>query len=151
MALTDGLVVGPLRAIATPGHSPDHYVFVTERICFSGDAVLGEGSVFVGAERGAMASYLDGLRRLRGMDLELIAPGHGPPVTDPNATLDAYLAHRLDRERQLLAALADGIRDHDALLDSVWAHVPAALRPAARLTLEAHLGKLADEGRLPSP
>ncbi|HEY7956268.1 MAG TPA: MBL fold metallo-hydrolase [Polyangia bacterium] len=147
--LADGVAVGPLTAIATPGHAPDHLAFLAGRVCFTGDAVLGEGSVFIAADPGAMAGYLAALRRLRGMDLELLAPGHGPLITDPGAKLDAYLAHRIERERQLLCALAEGLRERDELLDRVWPAVPPALRAAAASTLEAHLAKLADEGRLP--
>ena len=76
-------------------------------------------------------------------------PGHGPPVWDPDAKLGEYLAHRAERERKLLAALEAGARTEDELLDAAWADAPAALRPAAALTLRAHAGKLRDEGRLP--
>ncbi|MGH2852333.1 MAG: MBL fold metallo-hydrolase [Solirubrobacteraceae bacterium] len=147
--LEDGMRVGPLTALATPGHAADHFSFIAGRVCFSGDLVLGSGSVFVAAEPGALRAYLASLERLRALDLELIAPGHGPLVTDPAAKLDAYIAHRLDRERMLLAALADGLRDRDELLDRVWATTPPELRPAAAATLDAHLAKLAEEGRLP--
>ena len=68
---------------------------------------------------------------------------------DPAAKLDEYIAHRLDRENRLLDALARGLRSHDELLDDVWDDAPAALRPAAMLTLEAHLEKL--ERRGPAP
>ena len=37
----------------------------------------------------------------------------------------------------------------DELLDRAWSDVPEHLRPAAGLTLRAHLEKLAEEGRLP--
>jgi glyoxylase-like metal-dependent hydrolase (beta-lactamase superfamily II) len=147
--LADGDVVGPLTALATPGHADDHLAFVAGRVCFSGDLVLGEGSVFVAPERGALAAYLASLERLRGLDLELIAPGHGPLVVDPAARVGQYIAHRLDRERRLLEALADGLRDEDELLDRVWSDAPPALRPAAAATLASHLAKLEDEGRLP--
>jgi glyoxylase-like metal-dependent hydrolase (beta-lactamase superfamily II) len=147
--LADGLAVGPLTALATPGHTPDHHVFIAGHVCFTGDAVLGEGSVFIGSEPGALASYLAALRRLRDLDLELLAPGHGPLVSDPSAKLDEYLEHRMERERRLIAALDDGLRDRDELLARVWSEVPAALRLAAMSTLDAHLAKLADEGRLP--
>jgi glyoxylase-like metal-dependent hydrolase (beta-lactamase superfamily II) len=129
-----------------PGHSPDHHVFVfRERVCFTGDAVLGEGSVFISAD---LAAYLDGLRGLRGRGLDVLCPGHGPPVWDPAATLDGYLAHRLDRERQVLDALASGASEEAELLDAVWGDTPAALRPVAAITLRAHLEKLRAEGRL---
>jgi glyoxylase-like metal-dependent hydrolase (beta-lactamase superfamily II) len=147
--LGDGDAFGPLRAVATPGHAADHLAYVAGGVCFSGDAVLGEGSVFVWPDPGALRGYLDALGRLRAMDLQAICPGHGPVVLDPAAKLDEYVAHRLDRERRLVAALGAGLRSADELLDRVWSDAPAALRPAATVTLTAHLDKLDEEGRLP--
>jgi len=147
--LADGDPFGPLRAIATPGHAPDHLAFVAGTVAFCGDAVLGEGSVFVAPDPGAMAGYLEGLRRLRALPLRSICPGHGPEVADPAAKLDEYVAHRLDRECRLVAALADGGRAESELLDAVWDDVPSVLRGAAAVTLAAHLDKLEQEGRLP--
>jgi glyoxylase-like metal-dependent hydrolase (beta-lactamase superfamily II) len=147
--LDDGERFGPLRAIATPGHAPDHLAYVAGGVCFSGDAVLGEGSVFVWPDPGALSGYLSALRRLRVMGLKVICPGHGPVVLDANAKLDEYVAHRLERERKLVEALDAGLRSADDLVDRVWSDAPAALRPAATVTLAAHLDKLEDEGRLP--
>ncbi|MEA2450415.1 MAG: hypothetical protein QOG63_2347 [Thermoleophilaceae bacterium] len=145
--------VGPFEAIATPGHAPDHVALVLDRSLFTGDTVLGVGSVFIQPGEGSLSAYLDSLRRLRELDVDAILPGHGPVVWDPRAKLDEYIAHRLDRERRVLEALAAGARTRDELLDSAWADVDfdAApyLRFAAAATLEAHLEKLADEGRLP--
>jgi hypothetical protein len=70
-------------------------------------------------------------------------------VLDPRAKLDEYLAHRREREARLLAALAEGRSTVAALLDAAWDDVPEDLRPAAAVTLAAHLDKLAEEGRLP--
>jgi glyoxylase-like metal-dependent hydrolase (beta-lactamase superfamily II) len=147
--LVDGDEFGPLRAIATPGHAADHLAFVAGKACFTGDAVLGEGSVFVAPGPGSLRGYLAALERLRALDLAVLCPGHGPVVLDANAKLDEYLAHRRDRERRLEEALADGLRSADELLDRVWSDAPAALRGAAAVTLAAHLDKLAEEGRLP--
>jgi glyoxylase-like metal-dependent hydrolase (beta-lactamase superfamily II) len=146
LVLGDGDRAGPLLAVPTPGHAPDHLALVAGRVAFTGDAVLGEGSVFIAADLGA---YLAALRRLRGMGLALLCPGHGPVVDDPKAKLDGYVAHRLDRERRLVEALDAGARSVDALLDAAWDDAPAALRLAAAATLGAHLEKLEDEGRLP--
>jgi glyoxylase-like metal-dependent hydrolase (beta-lactamase superfamily II) len=148
--LRDGSELGPLRAVEAPGHAPDHLAFVTGRAALTGDAVLGQGSVFIAPDPGALAGYLAALARLRGLDLAVLCPGHGPVVTDPAAKLDEYVAHRLDRERRLLAALQAGKRSVDELLDDAWSDAPAALRPAAAVTLAAHLDKLEEEGRLPS-
>ncbi len=149
VTLADGEAFGPLVAVATPGHAPDHLAFVADGVCFSGDAVLGEGSVFITPDPGALRGYLEGLRRLRALPLRLICPGHGPPVPDPAAKLDEYVAHRLDRERRLVEALERGTRAEADLLDQVWDDAPAVLRPAAAVTLRAHLDKLREEGRLP--
>jgi glyoxylase-like metal-dependent hydrolase (beta-lactamase superfamily II) len=143
--LRDGDTVGPFDVLHVPGHADDHLVFVAGRAAFTGDAVLGEGSVFVS---GRLREYLDGLRRLRALDLEVIHPGHGDPVTDPAAKLDEYLAHRAERERKLLAALEAGISDEEGLLDAAWDDAPAAVRPFAAITMRAHLEKLREEGRL---
>jgi len=148
--LGDGDTFGPLEVVATPGHAHDHLAFVAGRACFTGDAVLGEGSVFVAPDPGALRGYLAALGRLRDRGLEILCPGHGPLVLDANAKLDEYVAHRLDRERRLERALADGLRTADELLDRVWSDAPAALRPAAAITLAAHLDKLDEEGRLPA-
>jgi glyoxylase-like metal-dependent hydrolase (beta-lactamase superfamily II) len=147
--LADASRVGPFEAIATPGHAPDHLAYVVGDVALTGDAVLGQGSVFIAPDPGALASYLDGLAQLRRRELTVIGPGHGPPVDDPAAKLDEYISHRLDRERRLLEALDAGSRSVDELLDEVWDDAPPQLRPAATVTLAAHLDKLADEGRLP--
>jgi glyoxylase-like metal-dependent hydrolase (beta-lactamase superfamily II) len=150
LPLRDGDHAGPLEAIATPGHAPDHLAYVLDgTIAFTGDAVLGIGSVFLAPDPHALSDYLAGLARLRAHDLTLICPGHGPLVEDPAAKIDEYVAHRLERERQLLAALEGGLRSIDGLLDAAWPDVPDVLRPAAAVTLAAHLDKLAEEGKLP--
>jgi glyoxylase-like metal-dependent hydrolase (beta-lactamase superfamily II) len=146
----DGEEVGPLRAVATPGHSPDSVCLIAGGLCFTGDTVLGEGSVFISPDEGSLSAYLDSLRRLLELQLEVLCPGHGPYVWEPREKLDEYIEHRLDRERRLLAALDAGLRTHDELLDAAWSDAPAFLRPAAELTLRAHLDKLAEEGRLPT-
>jgi glyoxylase-like metal-dependent hydrolase (beta-lactamase superfamily II) len=147
--LGDGTRFGPLEAVATPGHAPDHMAFVVGDVGLTGDAVLGQGSVFIAPDPGALAAYLEALEKLRQRQLTLLAPGHGPPVVDPQAKLTEYIEHRLDRERRLLGALNRGARSVSEMLAAAWDDVPAPLLPAATVTLAAHLDKLADEGRLP--
>ncbi len=101
------------------------------------------------ARRGLARRLPRSLGRVRERGVDVIAPGHGPYVWDPAAKLDEYVAHRLDRERRLLDALAAGARTTDELLDRAWSDAPTELRPVAALSLQAHLEKLRDEGRLP--
>lgn len=145
----EGEVAGPFTALSTPGHCADHVCLLHGRICFTGDTVLGAGSVFIAPGEGSLSAYLASLRRLAELDLEVLCPGHGPYITNPAAKLEEYIAHRLERERSLVTALEGGARAESELLDRAWSDVPAHLRPAAGLTLRAHLEKLAGEGRLP--
>ena len=142
---------GPFDVVPSPGHSPDSVCLVLERVCFTGDTVLGEGSVFIPGDGGGLAGYLAALERLRQMDLEAICPGHGPVVWDPADRVAHYIDHRLDRERRVLEALDAGARTDDEILDAAWSDAPLDLpmiRAAAAATLQAHLDKLRDEGRL---
>lgn len=142
----DGDEVGPFRVLATPGHAPEHVALLfAGGVCFTGDTVLGQGSVFIAPGEGSLSAYLDSLRRLRALELRVLCPGHGPYVHAPAAKLDEYISHRLERERRLVEALADGLRTEDELLDRAWPEVPVELRPAAALTLRAHLEKLEED------
>ena len=98
---------------------------------------------------GSLTDYMTSLGRLQALEPVLLCPGHGPWITDPAAKIDEYTAHRLDRERKLVAALDAGERDRDRLLDAGWDDVPAPMRPAAAVAMQAHLEKLDAEGRLP--
>lgn len=149
----DGDVLGPFSVIGTPGHSADSVCLLYGRVLFSGDTVLGAGSVFVAPGSGSLAAYLASLERLLELALDAICPGHGPVVDDPAAKLREYRDHRLEREARVVAALEAGARSRDELLDRAWSEVDFAaapiLRIAAGATLAAHLEKLAEEGRLP--
>jgi glyoxylase-like metal-dependent hydrolase (beta-lactamase superfamily II) len=141
---------GPFESIPTPGHAEDHVCFVVDGVCFTGDLILGEGSTIVAPGGGSLVAYLDSLRRIGELDLELLCPGHGPYVTDPQAKVAEYVEHRLDRERKLVAALDAGERSRARLVDLAWDDVPAELRPMAAIAMEAHLEKLEAEERLPA-
>ena len=103
-----GEEVGPFRSIATPGHAPDHVCLLFGRVLFTGDTVLGTGSVFIAPGEGSMSAYIGRCSHLRELDLDVLCPGHGPIVWDPAAKLDEYLSHRLERERLLLRRSTPG-------------------------------------------
>lgn len=139
-----------LRALATPGHAEDHVCFLGDGgVCFSGDLVLGLGSTIVPPGGNSLAAFMDSLALLQAEPIELIAPGHGPWITDPAAKLAEYVEHRQMRERRLLVALEAGERSRAELLATVWNDIPMELLPMAAMAMEAHLEKLEGEGRLP--
>jgi glyoxylase-like metal-dependent hydrolase (beta-lactamase superfamily II) len=149
--LADGESEGPLTAVATPGHAADHLIFVAEDEGFVGDLIAGMGSTIVPPREngGSLAAYMDSLRKVEKLGLRVLHPGHGPDISDPAAKIADYIAHRQEREDKLIAALEAGERSRTALLDRVWDDVPAQLRGAAGVAMQAHLEKLEDEGRLP--
>lgn len=151
--LRDGLRFGGdgvfLDAIATPGHSSDHYSFVLaeERLLFTGDHILGRGTTVVAYPDGDMGEYLASLERLRGMDVEKIFPGHGPVIEEPQRVITEYIDHRLMRERQVIDGLAAGPATSEELVARIYTDVDPILHPVAALSVRAHLAKLAREGR----
>lgn len=141
---------GRLVVVHTPGHESGHCCLYDpeRRWLFTGDTVLGTGTSMIAPPDGDMIAYLESLRRLRALDLAVIFPGHGAPLTDPYAVLDEYIAHRLARERQILDVLGEGPATVDALVARIYVDLLPALVWAAAATVRAHLGKLAAEGRV---
>jgi glyoxylase-like metal-dependent hydrolase (beta-lactamase superfamily II) len=139
-----------IRALATPGHTPEHHCYLLEeaRTIFCGDLMAGSGTVIVGAGRGELADYLASLHRLLDLAPARILPGHGPAMEDPAAKIREYLDHRQLREDQLLAQLATQPSSVEELRRAIYPDVPEALTWAADNNVRAHLMKLEDEGRV---
>ena len=159
--LADGdVVAGPgftLRAVHTPGHASNHlcYLLEEEGILVAGDHVMGGSTVVISPPDGDMADYLASVERLRAWEppLAAVAPAHGHLLTDPLPYLTWYIEHRADRERQVVAALADAGphgADVSALVAAIYVDVPEVLHPVARYSVWAHLRKLAAEDRATS-
>jgi glyoxylase-like metal-dependent hydrolase (beta-lactamase superfamily II) len=141
---------GALLAVATPGHASNHLCWhhPALRLLYTGDHVLGTVSPVILPPDGDMGEYLDSLARIATLDLAALAPGHGPLLTEPQAVIAALIRHRLAREGRVVAALAALRRaPHEALLPVVYGDVHGELHGYARYSLEAHLLKLARDGR----
>lgn len=154
-ALADGDVIetegARLRALHTPGHARDHLCFLLEeeQAVFSGDNVLGVGTTVIPAEDGDLLDYLGSLDRLLGVAPRRIYPAHGPLIEDGPAKLREYIAHRHQREAQILEALraAASSETPAQLVERIYTDVPAVLHRAAAQSVTAHLRKLEREGR----
>jgi glyoxylase-like metal-dependent hydrolase (beta-lactamase superfamily II) len=139
-----------MRAVRTPGHSPDHFCFLDEgrQDLYSGDLARIGGSIVIPASKGGdLAAYLDSLRRVRALRPKRLLPGHGPIVDDPDALIDLYLAHREERERQILEALRAGGSGPEDIASRVYGRMPALFARAAADGVLAQLIKLRAEGR----
>lgn len=138
-----------LRAIHTPGHAQDHLCFwlEEERALFTGDVVLGAGTTVIPLEGGDMGLYLDTLQRLLELDPERIYPGHGPAISAPAEKLREYIDHRLERERQIIDAIAHGATTVEQMVERIYTDTPRYLHPAAGQSVRSHLKKLQTERR----
>lgn len=151
--LSDGEIIAgdgwTLETLATPGHASNHLCFalIEENALFSGDHVMGWSTTIVAPPDGDMIAYMASLERVIARGFTTLWPTHGAPVTEPGPFLAAYRAHRLERERQILAALKPaGVRISD-IVPVLYAAVDSRLWPAASLSVLAHLIALVRAGR----
>lgn len=131
-----------LRAIHTPGHASDHFCFYDEASgdLFCGDLARIGGTVVIPASRGGdLGEYLDALQRIRQLQPARLLPGHGPTVDDPVKLIDAYIAHRKLRDREIRAAVAAGCRTPAEIVARVYPGLSPELSRAAEDTVRAHL------------
>jgi glyoxylase-like metal-dependent hydrolase (beta-lactamase superfamily II)/8-oxo-dGTP pyrophosphatase MutT (NUDIX family) len=138
-----------LRALHTPGHASDHicYFLEEERAIFAGDVVAGFGTVVISPPDGNLRDYMTTLERLRALEPGRIYPAHGPVIEDGKAKLDEYIAHRRDREAQVVEALQAGLSEIPTIVKRIYADVPEALHPVAERSVLAHLEMLEADGR----
>jgi glyoxylase-like metal-dependent hydrolase (beta-lactamase superfamily II) len=109
---------------------------------------MGWSTTVVTPPDGDMGAYLASLDRIKAWNFRTLWPTHGPPITEVGPFIDAYKAHRLDRERQILEQLAAGharIRD---MVPKMYVGVDERLYPAAAHSVFAHVIELVKSGRV---
>lgn len=152
--LNDGDVVQGdgwnLEALHTPGHISNHLCFALreDRATLSGDHVMGWSTAVISPPDGNMRDYFNSLRKLLPRSEELLIPTHGAEIRNPVAFVQAYIDHRLERERQILGCLREGPQTIPQMVARMYADVPAHLHPAAGRSMLAHLVQMVPEGRL---
>ena len=148
--LTDGEVVTlgglAVTALHTPGHFGNHLAFGVGDVVLVGDLVLGWASTLVSPPDGDLGAFLASCGRVRARGARLLLPGHGTPVADPAARIDWLLAHRREREAQILGALRLGPAEPSQLVARIYTDTPRALWPAAERNVLAHLIDLSERG-----
>jgi glyoxylase-like metal-dependent hydrolase (beta-lactamase superfamily II) len=135
-----------LEVLHTPGHAPNHICFLLEeeRVLFSGDHILGGTTTVVHD----LTAYMASLERLRKKRVSRICPGHGDVIDDPKAVIQYYIDHRNERERQILATLADGPAKIKDIVKRLYTETPETLHDAAGKNVHVHLVKLRGEGKV---
>jgi glyoxylase-like metal-dependent hydrolase (beta-lactamase superfamily II) len=139
-----------IECVYTPGHTSNHmcYALRDEQALFSGDHVMGWSTTVVAPPDGDMADYRSSIGKLLARDDRVLWPTHGGPIRDPRPFLEAYLAHRAEREAQILACLHEGITTIPEIVTRLYADVDKRLHAAACLSVQAHLLELIQTGRV---
>ena len=137
-----------LTAVATPGHTSNHLCVAmdADASLFTGDHVMGWSTTVVAPPDGDMAAYFASLRKVIGRNDRVLWPTHGGPVTDPRPFLEAYLEHRVQRERQIVEQIAGGNDTIPGIVKVLYANVDKRLHRPARRSVWSHLRKLVAEG-----
>ncbi|WP_320178686.1 MBL fold metallo-hydrolase [Roseovarius pacificus] len=151
VSLENGGRIGDLIAVATPGHTRDHFCFLrpSDGIFFSGDHIMTWSSSIVSPTQGNMADYMQSLRETIARDDQILLPAHGPVMQGPRTYCEALLDLRIRRENAILETLANGPKDLVGLVQRIYPHQTHEKSIwAAGQNLMAHMEKLLSDGRV---
>ncbi len=139
-----------LDVVHTPGHLSNHLCFGLreEKAFFTGDHVMGWSTSVVSQPDGDMKDYLSSLEKLLHRDDDIYYPTHGAPIENPQPYVKALIAHRHDREKQILAAISEGAHNIPEMVGAIYSDIPTYLHPAAASSVLSHLIHMADNGQI---
>jgi glyoxylase-like metal-dependent hydrolase (beta-lactamase superfamily II) len=137
-----------LTAVATPGHTSNHLSIAmdVDRTLFTGDHVMGWSTTVVSPPDGDMRAYIESMHKVIARNDAILWPTHGGPITDPQPFLNAYLGHRLEREKQIVLQIASGNDTIPGIVKVLYASIDKRLHRPARRSVWSHLRKLVDDG-----
>ena len=146
-------IAGPgwtIEALHTPGHTSNHicYALHEENALFSGDHIMGWSTTVITPPDGDMGDYMNSLQAVKDRKFATLWPTHGPPIREVSPFIDAYAAHRREREAQILAELAAGSTRIKDMVPRLYAAVDQRLWPAAAHSVLAHMLELMKTGRV---
>ena len=140
-----------VRALHTPGHTRGHLCFYEERtgVVFTGDLVVGLGTVVIDPPEGNMARYLESLAKLLALPkLASLFPAHGPAIASARLKIEEYIEHRKMREDRIFQAVQSGARTTVEIVPFAYTDVSPALYGLAERSTMAHLEKLLEDGKV---
>ena len=142
-----------ITAVHTPGHASNHVCFLHtgSNWLFTGDHVIDGSTVVINPPDGNMKQYIESLRKVKALECDALAPGHGELIREPARVVDWIIDHRLEREAKVWAALeAHAGLTTAELVPHVYKDVNPSLHALAERSLLAHLIKLEEDGRASS-
>ncbi|KAG5681123.1 hypothetical protein PVAND_010583 [Polypedilum vanderplanki] len=135
------------KIIYTPGHTTDHVILhdTQKNVIFSGDCILGEGT----AVFEDLYDYMKSLDKILRLKPKKIFPAHGNVIDNAIEKIEYYIAHRQERERQIMSAFDIANRlTLMGIVEIVYKETPKNLWNAAAINVHHHLTKLQKEGKI---
>lgn len=135
-----------LIAVATPGHTSNHLSYAYGEALFTGDHVMGWSTSVVVPPDGDMSAYMASLEKLRQRKDRIYYPAHGPAVTKPNQLVRGMIGHRMQREKQILRLIGEGVDTIPKIVAAAYPGLDPRLMPAAGGSVFGHLVDLQNRG-----
>ncbi|HWD10832.1 MAG TPA: MBL fold metallo-hydrolase [Solirubrobacteraceae bacterium] len=146
-----------LRVLHRPGHSPSDTVFLDHRsetdqpgILLAADHLIAHissnpllarpldaGEDYEGPRPQALVTYMASLEQTRAMELALVLPGHGPPISDHVSLIDERFRMHGRRAEKINGLIAEQPRSAHEIAQALWGNVAVT---QAYLTLSEVLG-----------
>lgn len=137
-----------IECVYTPGHTSNHMCFalLEEKALFTGDHVMGWSTSVIGPPDGDMTAYMSSLEKLLARDDQVYWPTHGTCITDTKPFVQAFIDHRLDRERQILECIDEGVTGIPEMVERMYTETDPRMYPAARQSVLSAMIRLVDLG-----
>jgi ribonuclease/clavin/mitogillin len=134
--------------LEVPGHDEGQLALKREDNAWVlvGDLIQTVGTVVIGGPEGDMGKYFKSLERVIALSPIFCIPSHGIAIGGTHK-LELTLTHRTMRESEILGLYERG-KSKEEILEIVYAGLKAALLPYAMKTIEAHLQKLFEDGKI---
>jgi glyoxylase-like metal-dependent hydrolase (beta-lactamase superfamily II) len=141
-----------VQCVYTPGHTSNHVCFQLreQRALFTGDHVMGWSTSIISPPDGDMAAYMQSLELLLDRNDEVYWPTHGPSIEDPKTHVRAFIAHRREREAQILKCIDEGVHHIADMVPLMYKDTPEFMYPAAARSVLAAIEYLLGRGKLKS-
>ncbi len=139
-----------IECVYTPGHTSNHICFALkeEKALFTGDHVMGWSTSIISPPDGDMTAYMESLKLLLDRDDEVYWPTHGTCIRDVKTFVQAFIDHRLDRERQIIDCLSQGYTNIVDMVPVMYTEVDQKMYGAAARSVLAAMVRLIDIGAI---
>jgi glyoxylase-like metal-dependent hydrolase (beta-lactamase superfamily II) len=157
-----------LRVLHRPGHSPSDTVFLDDRsegdqgsMLIAADHLIAHissnpllarpldaGPDFTGPRPRALIDYIASLEQTRAMDLSLVLPGHGMPISDHVSLIDSRLYMHRRRAERIHGLIAAQPRTAHEIATELWGNVAVTQAYLTISEVLGHVDLLLEEGRV---